>query len=107
MTMGGSCLPSRLRYTPYMKKRPGTYDVKGQKDYDRIKNGEEKRYGAIEPWPCHDCGVAHGGYHHPGCDVEECPRCGRQLISCNCHEAGAFHDLIPQPVQQQNSESIH
>ena len=33
---------------------------------------------------CHDCNVAVGGFHHPGCDMEECPRCGGQLISCGC-----------------------
>ena len=33
---------------------------------------------------CYDCGVDPGGYHHPGCDMEECPRCGGQLISCDC-----------------------
>lgn len=33
---------------------------------------------------CHDCGVAAGGLHHPGCDMEECPRCGGQLIGCGC-----------------------
>jgi len=40
---------------------------------------------------CHDCNIKHGGFHHPGCDVEECPKCGGQLITCGClddeHEA--------------------
>ena len=33
---------------------------------------------------CHDCGIKHGGKHHLCCDVERCPRCGDQLISCGC-----------------------
>jgi hypothetical protein len=33
---------------------------------------------------CGDCYVAPGGFHHPGCDMEDCPRCGGQLISCGC-----------------------
>lgn len=33
---------------------------------------------------CPDCNIASGGYHHPGCDMERCPRCGEQLISCDC-----------------------
>jgi len=33
---------------------------------------------------CHDCNIKHGGFHHPGCDVERCPRCGGQLITCGC-----------------------
>ena len=33
---------------------------------------------------CHDCGAVEGQYHHFGCDMERCPFCGRQLISCHC-----------------------
>jgi len=33
---------------------------------------------------CGDCGVAAGQYHHSGCDLEICPRCRGQAISCNC-----------------------
>lgn len=33
---------------------------------------------------CHQCHVKHGNPHHPGCPAERCPRCGRQLISCDC-----------------------
>jgi len=44
---------------------------------------------------CHDCGVPKSGYHHPGCDVEQCPRCFWQLISCSCaHEP---RDQSPPP----------
>ncbi len=33
---------------------------------------------------CHDCYVAIGGVHHVGCDMEVCPKCGFQLIGCDC-----------------------
>ncbi len=33
---------------------------------------------------CHDCGAQEGEYHSLGCDMERCPFCGRQLISCDC-----------------------
>jgi len=35
---------------------------------------------------CRDCGVRIGGYHHRGCDTEECPKCHLQLIGCDCHK---------------------
>lgn len=33
---------------------------------------------------CHDCNVNAGQFHHPGCDMERCPKCNGQLISCGC-----------------------
>lgn len=41
-------------------------------------------YAPDENRRCHDCNVAPGGNHHPGCDMERCPRCSGQLISCGC-----------------------
>ena len=54
---------------------------------------------------CHDCNIKRGGNHHPGCDMEGCPKCALdsdvvqlwkgvpQLISCGhldieCTECG-------------------
>lgn len=33
---------------------------------------------------CHDCGCQEGDLHGLGCDMESCPFCGGQLISCDC-----------------------
>jgi rRNA maturation endonuclease Nob1 len=52
------------------------------KEYDPIKYGDE--HMGWGEGRCHDCNVEKGGYHHPGCDAEECPVCGGQLISCDC-----------------------
>lgn len=33
---------------------------------------------------CGDCGVALGGHHHPGCDLQRCPSCRGQMVTCGC-----------------------
>jgi hypothetical protein len=35
---------------------------------------------------CPDCNIVPGGRHHANCDQEHCPKCGGQLISCECFE---------------------
>ena len=38
---------------------------------------------------CHDCNVKDGELHHPVCDMELCPKCKAQLISCDCFDFSA------------------
>lgn len=57
---------------------------------DPIRYGSEDRlkynkfFDPLVHERCHDCNVKIGGIHHPGCDMEECPKCHKQLISCGC-----------------------
>ena len=34
---------------------------------------------------CPDCLVEVGQLHVPGCDLEVCPRCAQQVMTCRCH----------------------
>lgn len=55
------------------------------KNYAPIKYGDEPSdWSRGGKYRCHDCNITAGGYHHPGCDVERCPKCKGQLIGCNC-----------------------
>ena len=62
-----------------------TYTI-GGKNYLRVPYGSEKQDWNADKQPCHDCRVIKGQLHVPGCDVEQCPACGGQSISCECLE---------------------
>ena len=69
-----------------------TYVINGR-TYERIRYGDETDDWHADEVPCHDCGVVKGQYHvGPACDVEECPRCGGQVISCDCEYEGDDED---------------
>lgn len=56
------------------------YIIDGEK-YEAIKYGDPlERLPEDVPEICHDCGAHLGEYHHPGCDMERCPKCGSQMI---------------------------
>jgi hypothetical protein len=62
-----------------------TVELHGQV-FERFRRGEEP-YNSVREntaYACHDCAVLAGEYHVPGCDMEACPRCFAQLISCGC-----------------------
>jgi hypothetical protein len=58
---------------------------------DRIPFGSEPHTDMFPPGPCADCGVDRGAVHWCGCDHEQCPNCGAQLLGCDC-EAHSVDD---------------
>lgn len=63
-----------------------TIIIAGQ-HYEPVRYGRERFWqeASIQPPAyCDDCGVAIGGIHHEGCDMEECPLCHGQLLFCEC-----------------------
>jgi len=59
------------------------------KPYRRIRYQQERGYGGTpRPTACHDCRAEAGELHMVGCEVEECPSCHQQAISCGCDAFG-------------------
>jgi hypothetical protein len=57
-------------------------------EYARIKYGSPDEWADVDTnyagVPCHDCLVIKGQIHLLDCDMECCPKCKKQLISCGC-----------------------
>jgi|PlaIllAssembly_1097288.scaffolds.fasta_scaffold534124_2 hypothetical protein len=51
----------------------------------RVSYGrEEEDQGALRGLACADCGVVREQLHVLGCEMEQCPICAGQLVSCGC-----------------------
>lgn len=75
-------LRSAQRVTALAAPRgPGSGLRDGFVSMARVRQGEDS-YG------CGDCGAYPGQYHVPGCDLERCPSCGGQLITCERRGCG-------------------
>jgi hypothetical protein len=64
-----------------------TYTI-GGKEFGRIRYGDESDDWGSDRHPCGDCAVVKGQFHVPNCDVEECPNCRGQVLSCDCEYEG-------------------
>jgi hypothetical protein len=60
-----------------------SYTLDGQ-TVPRVRYGDEADDWGADRQACHDCRVIKNELHVPSCDVEQCPACGGQLISCDC-----------------------
>ncbi len=58
--------------------------------FTRIRYGDDRFYHHYDEDlllpTCHDCDAKPGEYHITGCDMEVCPKCKTQQISCGCME---------------------
>ncbi len=80
-------MPKDLRDEIVDEQTKPTLIIDG-KEYLRIRFGDADEWTDIDlnysVHPCHDCGVIKGQVHLLDCDMERCPRCKEQLISCEC-----------------------
>ena len=72
-----------LKGKRYRRLKYGDEEVKYKRRPD-LKGAATDREWADSSIPCHDCDAIKGQYHCDHCDMERCPRCFNQLLSCGC-----------------------
>ena len=75
----------------------------GGEVYERVVFGQEEDQGPYSFSRCPDCAAPLGGLHHLGCDWEQCPRCGGQLLGCGCDVAPVDRAYAPEQSRLQLS----
>jgi hypothetical protein len=67
------------------------YTIDGEQ-FERVAYGSERP--DFKATICHDCSVVDAQLHLVGCDVEVCPKCRDQALSCACMYA-EYPDKVP------------
>lgn len=52
--------------------------------FERLRFGDEPDFAELGTQQCHDCGAEPGNLHTTLCDMEVCPACWGQFLSCGC-----------------------
>lgn len=69
------------------------------KVYEAVKCGDETDWyenATDENTTCGDCGCKVGEQHFMGCDIERCPKCAMQMITCDC---GPIYQVTKEDVK--------
>lgn len=86
-------------YREFLEEQKLSHIVLGGQLYERIPYGQEPDFqeepdttGYYSSY-CHDCDAIPGLFHSIGCDVEVCPKCRKQLLSCTCVDYSKHNSL--------------